>query len=176
MSRVGLSTFCCLTCATWWIFTPPGEFYPQQHEQDYFAITYILSGRKISLPSICTPKKVAFPSPEISLFQWFVWIFTFSEILIFSIRFELQYFYPRGEIFEFDNKYIIRCLLSKYQLIFLLVFLYLTRKNIMLLLTELEVHTRKYLFWHSRRMDRTQWGPCALNVRTNISCMDRNLG
>ena len=46
----------------------------------------------------------------------------------------------------------------------------------MLLLTELEVHTRKYLFWHSRRMDRTQWGPCALNVRTNISRMDRNLG
>ena len=48
--------------------------------------------------------------------------------------------------------------------------------NNMLLLTELEVHTRKYLFWHSRRMDRTQWGPCALNVRTNISRMDRNLG
>ena len=48
--------------------------------------------------------------------------------------------------------------------------------NIMLLLTELEVHTRKYLFSHSRRMDRTQWGPCALNVRTNISSMDRNLG
>ena len=48
--------------------------------------------------------------------------------------------------------------------------------NNMLLLTELEVHTRKYLFWHSRRMDRTQWGPCALNVRTNISRMDQNLG
>ena len=37
----------------------------------------------------------------------FVWIFTFWEILIFPIRFELQNFYPWGEIFEFDNKYII---------------------------------------------------------------------
>ena len=43
------------------------------------------------------------------------------------VRFELQNFYPRGKIFEFDNKYIIRCLLLKYWLIFLLVFLYLTR-------------------------------------------------
>ena len=24
-------------------------------------------------------------------------------------------------------------------------------------LTELEVDTRRYFFWHSRRMDRTQW-------------------
>ena len=51
-----------------------------------------------------------------------------------------------------------------------------SKRNIMLLLTELGVHTRKYLFWHSRRMDRTQWGPCALNVRTNITRMDRSLG
>ena len=43
------------------------------------------------------------------------------------VGFELQNFYPRGKIFEFDNKYIIRCLLLKYRLIFLLVFLYLTR-------------------------------------------------
>ena len=49
-------------------------------------------------------------------------------------------------------------------------------KNIMLLLNEFEVHTRKYLFWHSKRMDRMQWGPYALDVRTNISRMDRNLG
>ena len=28
--------------------------------------------------------------------------------------------------------------------------------NNMLLLTDLEVHTRKYLFWHSRRIDRTR--------------------
>ena len=42
------------------------------------------------------------------------------------VRFELQNFYPRGKIFKFDNKYIIRCLLLKYRLIFLLVFLYLT--------------------------------------------------
>ena len=51
-----------------------------------------------------------------------------------------------------------------------------TYVDIMLLLTELEVHTRKYLSWHSRRMDRTQWDPCALNVRTNIFRMDRYLG
>ena len=43
------------------------------------------------------------------------------------VRSELQNFYPRSKIFEFDNKYIIRCLLLKYRLIFLLVFLYLTR-------------------------------------------------
>ena len=34
------------------------------------------------------------------------------------VRFELQNFYPRGKIFKFDNKYIIRCLLLKYRLIF----------------------------------------------------------
>ena len=34
------------------------------------------------------------------------------------VRFELQNFYPRGNFFEFDNKYIIRCLLLKYRLIF----------------------------------------------------------
>ena len=50
------------------------------------------------------------------------------------------------------------------------------RSMIMLLLTELEVNTRKYLFWHSRHMDRTKWRPCTLNVRTNICHMDRNLG
>ena len=37
----------------------------------------------------------------------------------------------------------------------------------MLLLTNLEVHMRKYLFWHGRRMDWTQWCPCALDVRTS---------
>ena len=34
------------------------------------------------------------------------------------VRFELQNFYPRVKFFEFDNKYIIRCLLLKYRLIF----------------------------------------------------------
>ena len=33
------------------------------------------------------------------------------------VRFEPQNFYPRGNFFEFDNKYI-RCLLLKYRLIF----------------------------------------------------------
>ena len=33
--------------------------------------------------------------------------------------------------------------------------IYLQSECIILLLTELEVYTRKYLFWHSRRMDRT---------------------
>ena len=32
-----------------------------------------------------------------------------------------------------------------------------------------QVHTRKYLFWRSSRIDQTQWGPGALNVGTNIS-------
>ena len=45
----------------------------------------------------------------------------------------------------------------------------LQSKCIMLLITELKVHTRNYLFW-------TQWGPCALNVRTNISLMDQTFG
>ena len=36
-------------------------------------------------------------------------------------------FTPGVKFFEFDNKYVIRCLLMKYWLIFLLVFLYLTR-------------------------------------------------
>ena len=53
--------------------------------------------------------------------------FYFLQILMSPVRFKLQNFYPRGKIFEFDNKYIIRCLLLKYWLIFLLVFLYLTR-------------------------------------------------
>ena len=43
----------------------------------------------------------------------------------------------------------------------------------MLLLNEDEVHTRKYMFWGSRGMDPTQWGPCATNVRTNTSYMDQ---
>ena len=43
------------------------------------------------------------------------------------VRFELQNFYARGKIFKFDNKYIIRCLLLKYRLLFLLLFMYLTR-------------------------------------------------
>ena len=30
---------------------------------------------------------------------------------IFPIGFEFENFYPTGEIFEFDNKYIIKCLL-----------------------------------------------------------------
>ena len=34
------------------------------------------------------------------------------------VRFELQNFYPRGKFLEFDNKYIIRCLLLKYRLIY----------------------------------------------------------
>ena len=42
------------------------------------------------------------------------------------VRFELKIFTPEVKFFEFDNKYIIRCLLLKYRLIFLLVFLYLT--------------------------------------------------
>ena len=48
-------------------------------------------------------------------------MFTLWEILTFSTSFELQNFYPWGEIFEFDNKYIIRCFVLKYRLIFLLV-------------------------------------------------------
>ena len=53
-------------------------------------------------------------------------IFQFWEILSVPIRFELQNLYPRGEIFECDNKYIIKCLPLKYRLIFLLIFLYST--------------------------------------------------
>ena len=48
-------------------------------------------------------------------------LFTFWKILIFPVRFEIQNFYPEGEFLEFDNKHVIRCLLLKYRLIFLLV-------------------------------------------------------
>ena len=45
---------------------------------------------------------------------------------MFPIKFELQNFYPMGEIFALD-KYIIRCLLLKYWLTFFFIFLYLAR-------------------------------------------------
>ena len=40
------------------------------------------------------------------------------------VRLNSKIFTPGVKFFEFDNKYIIRCLLLKYRLIFLLVFLY----------------------------------------------------
>ena len=111
-------------------FTPPSEFLP--HLENFspnpkivrntiiIANANIFTGQK-NLPTlICTlpplsPKKRSHPPPT---------IFTVWEIFLFLIRFELQNFYPRGKIFEFDNKYIVRCLLLEYLLIILLVFLY----------------------------------------------------
>ena len=47
---------------------------------------------------------------------------TFWEILISPIRFELQIFYPMSEIFQFGNKYFLRCLFLKFRLIFVFRF------------------------------------------------------
>ena len=86
------------------------------------------------------------------------------------VRFELQNFYPRVNFFEFDNKYIIRCFLLKYRLIFLLVFLYLTHlkarqilsrpvKNISLYFKRrhLIIHIVCFviLFYNNKRVDRS---------------------
>ena len=63
--------------------------------------------------------------------------FTFWKILIFLSDLNSKIFTPGVKFFEFDNKYIIRCLLLKYRLIFLLVFLYLTRLKVRQILSRL---------------------------------------
>ena len=73
-----------------------------------------------------TPQKNYPPSKNI-LIQVIRANFTFGKILIFLSDLNSKIFTPGVKFFEFDNKYIIRCLLLKYRLIFLLVFLYLTR-------------------------------------------------
>ena len=117
------------------MFTPPSEFLP--HLENFIpnpknvrntitiANTNILVGRKILPPSEFVPPKncplqKCFDSSNSCKFH-------FLENLDVSVRFGLQNFTPGVKFFEFDNKYIIRCLLLKYWLIFLLVFLYLTR-------------------------------------------------
>ena len=84
-------------------------------------------------------------------------------------------FLERGRVWDLGTKKTIYCILIEIQNEFFHLIGW-EEVSTMLLLTELEVHTRNYLFRHSSRMDRTQWGPCALNVRTNISRMDRNPG
>ena len=76
-------------------------------------------------PQICTPQKITplqkyFDSSDSCKFY-------FLEDLDFLSDLNSKIFTPGVKFFEFDNKYIIRCLLLKYRLIFLLVFLYLTR-------------------------------------------------
>ena len=44
----------------------------------------------------------------------------FERYQCFPVRFEPLNFYPRVKFFQFDKKYIIRCLLMKYRLIFLM--------------------------------------------------------
>ena len=121
---------------TWWIFTPPSEFLP--HLENFIhnpknvrntitiANTNIFVGGKFYTPQICTPQK-KYPPPKIFWFKWFVQILLFGKSLIFLSDLNSKIFTPGVKFFEFDNKYIIRCLLLKYRLIFLLVFLYLTR-------------------------------------------------
>ena len=80
----------------------------------------IFIGRKIYSTPLPSPKFV--PLRKINPLQN-VLIFTFGK---------LQNFYPRDEIFEFDNNSVIRCLLLKYRPIFLLAKYIRTRKNISL--------------------------------------------
>ena len=119
------------------MFTPPSEFLP--HLENFIpnpknvrntitiANTNIFVGQKIlpSSPSNLYPPKKLLPSKNV-LIRVIRVNFTFWKILMSPVRFELQNFYPRVNFFEFDNKYIIRCFLLKYRMIFLLVFLYLT--------------------------------------------------
>ena len=132
MSGAGPNISYCLTCAhlvnfypTQWGFTPPWEFYPQSRNTITIANTNIFVGRNIPPPRICTPKN--YPPPNMFWFEWFVQILLFGKswCLLFDLNFKICT--PGVKFFEFDNKYIIRCLLLKYRLIFLLVFLYLTR-------------------------------------------------
>ena len=76
-------------------------------------------------PKFVPPKN--YPPPKIFWFKWFVQILLFGKSWCFLSDLNSKIFTPGVKFFEFDNKYIIRCLLLKYRLIFLLVFLYLTR-------------------------------------------------
>ena len=105
-------------------FYPTWRIYPNVRNMITIANTNIFVGRKILLPPNLYPQKL--PPPNV-LIRAIRVNFTFCKILMSPVRFELQNFYPRSKIFELDNKYIIKCLLLKYWLIFLLVFLYLTR-------------------------------------------------
>ena len=122
---------------TWWIFTPPSEFLP--HLEHFIpnpknfrntittANTNIFVGRKILLsPPNLYPQKNYTP-PKMFWFEWFVLILLFAKSWCLLLDLNSKIFTPGVKFFEFDNKYIIRCLLLKYWLIFLLVFLYLTR-------------------------------------------------
>ena len=121
---------------TSWIFTPPSEFLP--HLENFIpnpknvrntitvANTNILVGRKILPPPEFVPPKKLPPSKNV-LIRVIRVNFTFWKSWCLLLDLKSKIFTPGVKFFEFDNKYIIRCLLLKYRLIFLLVFLYLTR-------------------------------------------------
>ena len=130
MSRVGSKIYILLSH-----LCPSGEFLPylenfipnpkNVRNTITIANTNILVGRKILPPPNLYPQKITpfqkcFDSSDSCKFY-------FLENLDLLLDMNSKIFTPRVKFFEFDNKYIIRCLLLKYRLIFLLVFLYLTR-------------------------------------------------
>ena len=120
----------------WWIFTPPSEFLPHlenfihnpKNVRDTITIanTNIFVGGKFPPPPNLYPPKNYPPAKYFDSSDSCK--FYFLENLDFFLSdLNSKIFTPGVKFFEFDNKYIIRCLLLKYRLIFLLVFLYLTR-------------------------------------------------
>ena len=104
VSRAGPNISYCLTCAhlvnfypTQWVFTLPGEFYPNPknvRNTITIANTNIFVGRKIlpPLPEFVPPSKNV-------LIRVIRVNFTFCKILMSPVRFELQNFYPRDKFF-----------------------------------------------------------------------------
>ena len=162
--------------STWWIFTPPSEFLP--HLENFIhnpknvrntitiANTNIFVGGKFyPPPQIRTPLQKYFDSSDSCKFY-------FLENLDFFLSdLNSKIFTPGVKFFEFDNKYIIRCLLLKYRLIFLLVFLYFTRLKARQILSRLVKNISLYfkrrhliIYKYSRKYtDLSIWLLCDYN-------------
>ena len=127
MSRAGPNISYCLTCAHLVNFTPPSEFLP--HLENLIPIlkmsntitianTNILVGRKILLPpNLYPPPKKIIPFENV-LIRVIRVNFTFWKTGCLLLDLNSKIFTPGVKFLEFDNKYIIRCLLLKYRLIF----------------------------------------------------------
>ena len=119
-------------------------------------------------PQICTPQKIT-PLQNI-LIQVIRANFTFWKILIFLSDLNSKIFTPGVKFFEFDNKYIIRCLLLKYRLIFLLVFLYLTRLKARQILSRLVKNISLYFKRRHLIIYKYFWGHYVINSWLDESC------
>ena len=135
MERIGSNKFCCLTI--WFfllvlrIFTLPSDLllhvenFTPNHENFRNTMTMqILIFSKVE-KFYSPPKFVPLPSKKCLNLSEYCNFYFLGNINFF--RFELQDFYPRGKIFNFDNKYIMYIYIYIYIYIYLFVFLYLNR-------------------------------------------------